>query len=214
MRDVDSQALRLVSRALGIGNPVTAVEQVSFDDSVLQQVLEVGPLVRRGGTLERTAGLYMADFDNVHAAPGAVASSVDPYAPSSPGAGYPSPVPTGLEVWLLGAQVAAVAGVHSTTQHSRVSLLVPGVQRAFGDAAPTNYTLEYSLHLGELPILAGTVVYINALGYTGTARRAVRVTRGSTINMSSVAANAGTITFQLGIGLFPVALGEDAFGAS
>jgi len=218
MREVDSSALRLVAQALGIGNPHTVVGEVLFDDGVLQQVLNVMPLVRRAGTLAPTTGIYASDFDQAHVAAGALLTTFDPYAPASPGAGWPSPVPLGFDAWLLSVQLAAVVGDHSTTNASRATILIPGTHRAFGDAAPTNYSCEYSAHLGEIIVGgAGTSCYIGIVG-SGlvTQRRAVRIPRGATIQLQSISAAVGaaTMTWQLFWGLFPSALGQDAFGAS
>jgi hypothetical protein len=46
MRDVDTQALDAVARALGVGNPATATQAVAFDDDNLQQAFDVGDLIR------------------------------------------------------------------------------------------------------------------------------------------------------------------------
>lgn len=47
MRSLDTDAMSFVARALGVGAPMTATRDVVFDDDVLQQSLDVGPLLRR-----------------------------------------------------------------------------------------------------------------------------------------------------------------------
>jgi len=47
VRPVDTDALQLVARSLGVGNPATSVAPVSFDDATLQQSLEVSKSVGR-----------------------------------------------------------------------------------------------------------------------------------------------------------------------
>lgn len=53
MREIDTDALLSVASLLGIGNPATVVEQVTFDDSNLQQVLGVYPLIAKASGFYR-----------------------------------------------------------------------------------------------------------------------------------------------------------------
>lgn len=77
MREVDSRALSLVAGALGVGNPATAVEQVNFDDGVLQQVFDTRPLVPGFGLED---GFFGATQTHQHVATGVLRNELDIYA--------------------------------------------------------------------------------------------------------------------------------------
>lgn len=104
MRDVDSDALRRIARVLGVGNPVTAVEQVSFDDSNLQQTLEVSRLVPGYGLGD---GFFTMAIGQLHVVTGVLGTIADLYATaegSSSLAGAPLGLRSEYRIWLMDIQ--------------------------------------------------------------------------------------------------------------
>ena len=107
MRQIDTDALRLVSSSLGIGNPSGATAATDFDDDLLQQVLNVGGLISRGRTPFPSSGIFGANIANVHGAANELSTDFNPYRISASGltaqSPWPDPVPDDMDVWLLGA---------------------------------------------------------------------------------------------------------------
>lgn len=114
MRSVDTDALRAVAPALGLGNPVTATEDVVLDDDVLQQSLDVSRLVRRGRSPGQSTGLFTVRALTSNTGGGTI--DFDPYRNTStavPAFGDWPPVPFLAEhdVWLMGVSGALQAGL-------------------------------------------------------------------------------------------------------
>lgn len=99
MREIDTDALAQVAGTLGVGNPVTAVEQVVYDDSNLQQVYDVGPVLPGYGTERGWFGILTTlGF----AVTGNQRVEVDPYARLTSTTGGLGPLKSALEadIWL------------------------------------------------------------------------------------------------------------------
>jgi len=109
VKTVDSQALGLVNRALGLtgaGAPLT-----EFLDGQVDQTLDIAALVRRGRTQAGTGGIYIGVMENVHGAADSQQSQIVPYNVAVGAvAPYPSPMPPGFDVWILAATIDQVSG--------------------------------------------------------------------------------------------------------
>lgn len=202
MRLIDSQALDKVSKALG----VAASPQLPYlDDGVLQQVLDVTGLVRRARALGAAGGVFAGSIDTVHAAADTVNTTVDPYQLTSPGAGYPSPVPDGYDVWLLDAQVAVTIGACDDNPGPRLSILYPSASRFLGGAG--NVTVPWRLFSTEVPTSAVVAYLRTADGFTQ--KGPTRIPRGAQLVFGSTSLAATTVFGILTLGLWPEALGAE-----
>lgn len=210
MREIDTDALRLVAPTLGVGNPATATRGVLFDDENLQQVMEVTPEIRRAATIAPTSGVFGAAITNTHGAAGQIVTTRDPYDLAvASGAGWPDPIPDELEVWLLSGHAAAAVNVADETLSQRLELRHPATHIAFG--ASGTLTQLVQLFQTEVPISAAVAYLAEAgSGVAGYRGPAWRITRGSLIVWATQAEAAGDITTELVLGLFPTALSHDA----
>jgi len=129
VKEIDSQALGPLNKILGLagaGAPLTEL----VDGEVLQSI-DVGPVVRRGGTLAGTEGVFRIVLRTVHTAGEVRAVSWQPYQPGTTGiiAPYPHPVPDGFDFWLLTAHTSRVSGSGNLT---RAALRITNIQQGFG----------------------------------------------------------------------------------
>ena len=114
MKTVDSDALGLVNRALGLtgaGAPLT-----EFLDGTVDQTLDVQSLVRRGRTLGRSGGIFFGLLRNIHAGAGTLTSRFEPYVGGTGAVlPYPSPVNIGFDLWVLAAITRQLSGTGTFT---------------------------------------------------------------------------------------------------
>lgn len=213
MKRVNSDALQEVDRALGITGQAGALE-TEFQDGIVDQVLDVGPLIRRGRTLGISEGIFEGTLRNVHPGAGSLTSVTNiylvPVAPAFPP--WPTPVPRGFDVWLLNAVVRQVSGA-GTFQGALFANYDAGVQ-AFG-VSNTGATVVSSAHhvlVNWDGLVTDTFVYgvLNGAVPKVTPFRLVRGTvPGTSLTFSSTASDVITFDCQVLIGLFPTGLGQD-----
>lgn len=198
MRKIDSAVLQSIARSLrlfGSGSPET-----EYDDGVLQQVLDVGPLIRRGGALGPTEGLWTAGIVNTHAAADSQSTSVNPYAIVAPASGFPSPIPEGSDVWIWGFSANLNVGVAGS---GFLGVNYPTTRAAFGVTSSQQVVFMFN---GDV-LVAGVTFALPVPGYH--VDRAVRVPRGTTIRWDTTSAAAGQAIGRFIIGVFPAGLGQD-----
>lgn len=211
MKQVRSDALDSVNRALGLtgaGAPIT-----EFHDSIVEQTLDVGPMVRRGRTPAGTTGLFTAVMRNVHAIAETIQTIVNPYT-NAVGviAPYPSPVDSSLfDLWLLTAGVRQITG--SGTLTSVLSIDYPnatqgwGVDNAGGAIINTPGT---QLVFWDSLVTQGVTFGLKEDGQP-TAFFRMRMRPGATLIFNSTSSAAITVDCHMLLGLFPVTLGQDVF---
>lgn len=214
---IDSQALGLVDKALGVAGRGAQITE--FEDGQLDQVLDVGPLVRRGRTPANTGGIFRMVMENVHAAGGDLTSIFVPYSLGAIGAiaPYPNPVPDDLEVWVLYCFAMRTAGAGTPDP---VGMTIDGIQQGYGrdDSAVAVVSNEELclVRMGTPQTLNGVLYQTNA-GFP-LQQINLRIPRfgtlggpGSRCNMRfhSTASAACTVQMHVIIGLFPLALGQD-----
>lgn len=210
MKRLSSDALTLVDRALGAGGVGGGSQHTEFSDGVLDQVLEVGPIVRRSRAL---AGMYVASILMEHAGAGWLSHTVDPYNPPAGNVGgYPKRVPDDMELWLLGASLRRTAG----TGDAGGLLLWQG--ELMGGFGITNSDVAASLDAmaiagwvtGEAVVLTGQRPRSIATNGTMFVQTNLRLQRGGallTIQTDATAIADWKMTLMLG--LFPLCLGQD-----
>lgn len=209
MKRVDSDALGIISRSLGLTG--TGAATTEFYDGALDQVLEVGPLVRRGRTAARTQGLFTGLMENVHAAANTQITRVTPYVLGVGAvAPYPDPVPAQFDVWLLGAIMRQMSGTGTVSALLSIQYSVQGWGEDQAGAAVVR-TIEMPLAFWDTLITEGLVFGIHAGisgPWTSIGLRLPRVA-GTELQFRSTSSALSTYNCQVLLGLFPVALGQD-----
>lgn len=209
---VDSQALQTVSKTLQLSTP--GAEETLFIDERLEQVLDVGPLIRRGLTLAGTEGLYTANIRNTHSgAEGNVANVVDPWnLGGSARPPFPGRIPLNQDLWITGFSAEVVSGGSGEFDEAFFDLFIPTTHQAFGTVT-TNIVLAGWISSSSL---AGTV-HLTKRGSQTIAIYSeikLRVPRDATFRFHTRNVGATAPVFQLNLllGLFPSSLGQDGFG--
>jgi hypothetical protein len=218
MKELDSVALELVNKALGLAG--AGAQTTELEDGLLQQVLEVSGLIGRGRSPIGDA-IAWAVLQTTHGGADTQVVAVDPYfTTSSPGITYnwPVPVPAGFDIWLIGATGRNLGLLTASALASGYVGLVGDVQgdaawaqRESGGAPGAVFPIRYPLvsWTGEAT-LGGQAFFVGDDNDAAARNDPVRIRRGSTIECRLT--STGTAVYQVAIllGLFPVGLGQDA----
>ena len=206
---VNSQALSQVARALGLTG--AGAGSTNFTDGVLDQVLSVNELVRRGMTLASSEGVFTAVLENAHGAANTLSTTVDPYAvPVGVIPPYPSPMPLDQEVWLLEAGVVRTSG--SGTISADLHIDYPNSAQGWGVddggsgvvASPPRAVAFWD------SVVTGLTVFALQNGSNPTQKIGERLRRNGAVRFSSTSSSAATYQCVLLLGVFPIGLGQDA----
>lgn len=210
-KKIDSDALEDVNLALGLtgaGAPIT-----ELTDGVVDQVLEVGQLARRGRTQTATSGLYFPTMRNVHGAADNEETIVNVYNVGTVAVvpPYPNPMPRQFDVWLLGASIRLASG--GGTIAATLSLRVGTRSEGWGiDDSGTQILVSQDIRLAYWNSLA-TVngsTFANLADQYPHARIGLRIPRfGSDLRFGTTSSAVATFDCQLILGVFPAALGQD-----
>jgi len=212
MKVITSTALNEVNRALGITGRGAAVTE--FLDGQLDQVLDVGSLIRRGRSLGDGRGIFYGVLQNVHTDAETLVSQMNPYDPAVGNLnGYPAPLPIGYDVWLIGAAVDQVSG--GGTLEALLFIDPPSNMQGWG----VNDSGVAVVTGGEFPIARWNAVVtsteevgIQADGLPW-ARLGIRMMRGHQIDavlrFSSTSSLTSTFNCFILMAVVPIALGQD-----
>lgn len=214
---VKSDALSVVQRALGLtGTPASG--DTEFLEGTLDQVIDVGPLVRRGRTLAGTGGIFRGILRNVHPGADSKSSGIAPYAALEANvvAPFPAVVPPEFDVWLLTAGVRRFTGSGAL---SRCFLVMTNVLQGFGindSGAPVVGVNEIIplAYWDDLQVSTDTIGVTTSMGplrKLGIRIPRIGVLPAAPVGLSFRSTSAGAATFDclLLMGLFPVGLGQD-----
>ncbi len=208
MQEIDSSVLSRVSKVLQLSTPGSEITE--FQDEVLQQTLDVGPIARRGLTLTLTEGIYGASILNTHTGVQAtITTIVDPWnlagAETAP---FPAAIPESMDLWLLMASAFTGTGGGSFDS-ADLTLIVPARNRAFGAAGSVGMRIM-GLN-SEIALVGGNFLSQNTTPEGIPLRIGMRVPRGATIRWRTRNGGATSPTFQVDmfLGLFPASLGQD-----
>lgn len=209
MRPVDSAALTQVARSLQIGSGQGETE---FHEELLQQVLDVSELVRRGMALPGARGIITGAVKNIHGAGGVVSTSINPYSVGNTArqAPYPAQVdPDRFDLFLLGATMVRQAGTGTAVGVLR--LAASSVPAGFGIDSAAAAVSGGQLLLAHFPdnvTITGTVTF----GTTGTGRSyapiGVRLPDSNLVWITEASA-ASEWQVNMLLGMFPAGLGQD-----
>ena len=205
---VDTDALGLVQRSLGLSGK--GAQETEFLDGILDQTLDVGPLIRRGRTQADTGGLYTGALRNIHPGAGTLTSTMDPYdAVVGAVEPYPVPVPPEFDYWIIDAGVTRVTGGGSLT--ASLLLLSDSASQGWGIddsgvAVAVNAVRPVAFWDS---IVVQTIAFALQNGASPLQQIGVRLRRGDRLRFSSTANSLSTYDCVITMGLFPVAMGQD-----
>jgi len=206
-REIDSTALLLANRMLGVAGPGSAATEL--EDGILNQVLDVAPIVRRSRTLGGSGGWYYALMENVHLAANAQSSTLDLYAAVGPINGYENPLPDRFDCWLMQASCRRIAGAGDLTD-GVFSLNPAESQQGCGvDQAGAAFAGSSNMALAVFDGIFTGGIAINTLTNEANYKIGIRVPRGASIIWGTTAGAAATFRGELAIGVFPVTTGQD-----
>jgi len=206
-RNVDSSALELVNRQLGLlGGTQVSTE---LDENDLKQTFDVGSAVRRGRADVATGGWFYGILEMVHAGSGTLTAEIDPYSPGLGVVGsYPLRVPNDFDVWIES---------YSIIQDSGVAAMSYGAARIAPAARAQGWGLDDSGAIEISPTIFGLGLFdsLDAQGFGLTeggeqlVKLGVRVPRGSTLSARTTVDGVTTLHAVFMLGLFPIGMGSD-----
>jgi len=213
MRRVNSDALGTVWKALGLTGQ--GAELTEMPDGILDQVVDVGPMIRRGRTQATTEGIYTPVLRNIHTDAESLSSSVTPYDVPGAIAPYPSPMPQQFDVWLLGASVHLLSGAGTLSAFLTVNWVAANQGWGIDDSAAPIGAVNIEKAVARWDAIATVTVGVG-LQPDGNpwARLGVRLPRAAATSIIFRSKSSVTATFdcQLMIGVFPVGMGQDGLG--
>lgn len=210
---IDSDALGLLDKALGLAGSGSRVTELT--DGVVDQVLDVAPIVRRSRTQAGTQGLYTAILQNVHVAASERLSNVLPYQPGEAisRAPYPDPMPAQFDIWILNATLRRISGTGTIT--ATLIVQYPATQQAWGvdnlGAAVVGAGLQPIAFWDSLRSPGSARIFVNAATGHSNRRIGLRLPRsqGTQVNLRSTSSDVITVRCDLLLGVFPISLGQD-----
>lgn len=211
-RPIDSDALVLVNRALGIAGVLPST--TLLDDGNVSQILSLNDIIRRGRTIGVTKGWYYGVLENAHAGAGADESSIDPYAPGVAAVDpYPAVVDANTDVWLIGATIKRSGGA-GDIDGAMLFIDPPAVQQAWGvDESGTPVTPSAQICVARWTEIDASLAAGGTTGISGDGSSYVRVNlrlaRPTSIRFATDADAAATFRCIMVLGLFPAGLGQD-----
>lgn len=210
MKVIDSDALGILNKALGLTGSGSQVTELT--DGIVEQNLDVGPIIRRGRTLAGSSGIFVGTWRNVHSAANSVTSVLSPYALASTQARAPfvTPVPPQFDLWVLRSTVVQISG--TGTLSAVLNMVLPATMVGLtttGAGVITTWPVAFWDSLItesiEFGILAGSLGPIASCNF--------RLPRGPTNNVqmqfASTSSAAATFDLQVLFGMFPISLGQD-----
>jgi len=213
---INSAALEPINKALGIAG--SGDSQTELLDGSVDQVLDVGQMARRGGTLAGTEGIFRIILRNDHLGAGDLFTSFQPYSAGAVGsiAPFPSVMPDTFDFWLLGASIE-FSGVGN---FEFGTLRLTNVQQGFGIddmAAAVVSTSVFTLAYWNTSVRVLTPFFSatsSRLPYKVLNMRIPRkgAVASPFIAVSSQCDGVCEVDFVLLCGVFPVALGQDVAG--
>lgn len=213
MQEVDSQVLQTITKVLQLGG--RGSQHTEFDDGILQQSLDVAPLVRRGGTIIPTDGMFTAVMETIHAAANTQTATQTPYdlpVPAPVGSfiqsPYPFPIGPEFDLWLLSADVNVQSGTGTTD--AGLTVIYPAALDGWGNvAAPGARGMFYGVWDTEVAVGPGIQLAEVGTDKLSAIWNPVRLPRGGTLRFRTVSTGIVTFRCTLLLGLFPAGLGQD-----
>lgn len=207
MKKIESQALDVLKRAIGLSGPDSPVTELT--DGVVDQALEVGPIIRRSRTQARTEGIYTGLMRNIHVAADSRTSALNPFNPAAQAiAPYPAPMPVGFDVWVLNAAVTQLSG--SGTISAALNIECPARIMGISSIGAPVVSVQ-NIAFWDTIVVESTTFALKAPAAQPSERIGVRLPRdpGTRLFFASTSSAAATFDCFVTLGVFPIALGQD-----
>ena len=214
MKKIDLDALNVLTKALGLtgrGAPVT-----ELTDGLVDQALDMVPVIRRGRTLAGGTGIFYAILETSHVAAETVVTSIDPYKVPATGliAPYPSPMPAQFDIWLLQASIIRAGG--TGTMNALLTYTYSAANQGWGvnnGGAAVVATPPVALAHWDALATVGTSVFGVLAGTEQPTGEfdPFRLPRGvdGPLTVTVVSSAAATFHCHMVLGVFPISLGQD-----
>ena len=210
---IDSDALGILTKSMGLEG--RGAQETELNDGVVDQMLNVVPIVRRGRTQAGKEGIYSATMRTNHTGAVTVTNTVEPYAVGTVAVvpPYPNPVGPQFDIWLLEASVRQVSGTGGVD--ATLSVRYPGQQGwGINETGLTQILVAQAHRLAHwnAVVTVGTNFAVLAGSLQPTAKIGLRLARGGATELIFIVLSTATSAWdcQLTLGVFPVALGQDA----
>lgn len=216
MREFDSAGLRSLRTVLQTSEGPPQI--VELQDEIVQQSIDVMPVIRRDLAAGNVDGIFTATILNTHVGSDTIVTDINPYGPLTTfvGNGYPAQIEGELDVWLLQAYAATLTG-SGDFGGGVMALLYNALSMGWRNAANSatmrqdllvfNQETDYAgiTHLTDS--VSGTTFLNQQGGHTriGPQQGNVRI-RFRTVKSG---VGAATYLLHLTLGLFPISLGQD-----
>lgn len=212
---IDSDALGELTKALGLtgsGAPVTELA-----DGVVDQALDVVPIIRRGRTLAPSGGLFTGIMSNEHTGATTITTNINPFAPGAALAlpPFPPTIPPQFDLWLLNATVRRQSG---TGTLAAAMFFQPGARNQGwgvddGGAQVVQQDIQCLAYWNTV-FAANTVFAYFASTLGPLMQIGMRLPRGTAafppmLRFVSISSLTSTYNLSINFGLFPVTLGQD-----
>ena len=212
VKKIDSQALGILNKSLGLtgaGSPLT-----ELTDGVVDQVVSVNEIVRRGRTQAATGGLYTGVLRCDHTDAETISASIRPYnIPTGAIAPWPVPVPPEFDIWLLGATCLRPSGGGGLTARLTLDWPIQGFGIDDSGAAVVVADPFTLAHWNAALAISGVFGMLAAGGGSGQSYKPLKMRLPRSPLTQLTFASISTVTnitdCQLMLGIFPVALGQD-----
>jgi len=217
---VEGGQLGVVRRILQTGiEPGGGITNIDLEN--ISQVLPVVPeIVRRSAPIIGVDNWFVGVLENDHTGASDETSVISPY--DVPVGltfnDYPTPVPEGYDIWLMGAS-GQRRGVGTGAFVAAISMRAPGSVQGWGvdEAAAAITASAPRLFLGSSSAVEAGVAGLSNEPMIWDSPAAalflpirMRIPRGSSLQFdSTTAAAAVLLTMSLLMGLFPMAMGQD-----
>lgn len=210
MKKIDSDALGTLTRALGLtgaGSPITELA-----DGVVDQALDVSPIVRRGRTLAGTEGNVIFRLRNGHTGATSTTTTINPFALAAGQiAPYPANLPLQFDLWLLSASLRRTSGTGTLSGALFINLpaAIIGVSVQGASALAAGITSHALAHWDA--IVSENIDF----GITDTGgpwvKIGMRLARSITTQIVFATTSSATSSYDLllNMGVFPISLGQD-----
>jgi len=213
VKRIDSDALGFFTKALGLGG--SGSPQTELNDGIVDQSLDVVPLIRRGRTLAQSDGLFTAIISNIHTDAETITTSINPFAPGALAIPpFPGVIPPLFDLWLLSTTLRRQSG--GGTLIATLSWQPGARNQAWGvnDSGTQvvqqdRQAIAYWDSVNGANLIFGFQANVQILHKIG-----MRLARGTAafpgaLTFSSVSSLTSTYNASINFGLFPVTLGQD-----
>ncbi len=212
MKRIDSDALGILNKALGLTGPGSQVTELQ--DAIVDQALDVVPAIRRGRTIAATTGIFSVVMRNAHAAANSQSSTIFPYEAGTTARvlPYPPAMPAQFDIWLFSAGViqTVVAGTISASLRMQFNVQQQGLGINQAGGAVSQQLQQFLAFWDALATEGQTFGLLNG-GLGPIARLNLRLPRDPDLRLAFFTTSSDVATFELHmiLGVFPVSLGQD-----